>query len=78
MKVAIDAIYENGTFRPIQNSALNLSNGQQVRITVEDAIEPEVLRLAAQVYQGLTEEEIEKIEQVSFKRGEFFRSESSN
>lgn len=76
MKLAIDAIYENGTFRPIQRELLKLSDGQQVRITVEDESEPDVLRLAARVYEGLSSEEIDEIERIALNRGDFFGGRS--
>ena len=36
MKHAIDAIYENGAFRPVQRDAVTIADGQRVRITVDD------------------------------------------
>ncbi|MEZ6151853.1 MAG: antitoxin family protein [Pirellulaceae bacterium] len=72
MKHAIDAIYENGTFRPIQFDAVAIADGQRVRITVDDECEPEALRLAMNVYEGLSDVDIDEIEQIAFDRGDFF------
>jgi len=72
MKHAIDAIYENGTFRPIQRDAVAIADGQRVRITIDDDCEPQALRLAVGVYDGLSDKEIDEIEQISLDRGNFF------
>ena len=72
MTHAIDAIYENGAFRPIQADAIGIAEGQRVRLTIDDQDEPEALRLAAQVYAGLSEQEIEEIERIAFDRSNFF------
>ena len=71
MRHAIDAIYENGAFRPVQRDLLDIADGQRVRITVddEDECEPEALRLAVSVYDGLSENEIEEIERIALDRG---------
>lgn len=47
MKHAIEAIYENGAFRPIQSDAVAIADGQLVRITIDDQCEPDALRPAA-------------------------------
>jgi len=72
MKQAIDAIYENGAFRPIQRGALAITDGQRVRITVDDGCEPEALRLAMTVYDGLSDNDIDEIEQIALDRRTFF------
>jgi predicted DNA-binding antitoxin AbrB/MazE fold protein len=72
MKQAIDAVYENGSFRPVQHGAIALSNGQRVKITIDDENEPEALKLATDVYAGLSEDEIDDIEQIALDRGHFF------
>ena len=63
MKHAIDAIYANGAFRPVQRDAVTIADGQRVRITVDDECEPEALRLAMTVYDGLSDHDIDEIEQ---------------
>jgi len=75
MTKKVDAVYEDGAFRPIENSALSLKDGTRVRLTVEqvtDAPEPDVLRLAAEVYAGLSEEDVAEIERIATERGSFF------
>ena len=73
MKQTINAIYENGVFRPLKSP--EISEGQQVRLIVEttsDLTPEDLLELAAQVYQGLSAEQIDEIEQIALKRGDFF------
>ena len=78
MKHAIDAIYENGTFRPIERNAVAIADGQRVRITVDDQCEPEALRLAMTVYDGLSDNDIDEIEQIALHRGNFFGTRSAD
>ena len=78
MKHTIDAIYEKGIFRPIRREAISIVEGHQVRITVEDEVEPDALRLAMAVYDGLTDKEIGEIEQIALARSKLFRNRSSD
>jgi predicted DNA-binding antitoxin AbrB/MazE fold protein len=77
MKNAIDAVYENGAFRPLQPESVVVPNGQIVRLTIEDETEPEQLRLAAQVYEGLSASEIDEIEHIALDRSNFFGSRNA-
>jgi len=72
MQHAIEAIYENGSFRPVHRERLAIAEGQRVRITLDDEADPEVLRLALSVYDGLCDKDIEDIERISLARGSFF------
>ncbi len=78
MKHAIDAVYENGAFRPLQPDAVAIPDGQRVRITINDEDEPEALRLASHVYDGLSSEEIKEIEQIALDRRDFFGRRSAD
>lgn len=78
MDQTIDAIYENGTFRPVQPDAVHIPEGQRVRVTISDAEGSEALRLAAQVYEGLSEREIDEIEQIALDRSRFFGPRSAD
>ncbi len=61
---SIEAVYEHGVFRPVSPMGAGLAEGQTVRLVVEVVGQPEaILALAADVYQGLTPDEIEAIEQ---------------
>ncbi|MGH8563639.1 MAG: antitoxin AF2212-like protein [Gammaproteobacteria bacterium] len=59
MKQTIDAIYDNGTFKPVDPAKVHLLKGQRVTLVVDDQLPPEPLRLAARVYDGLSGQEIE-------------------
>jgi len=75
MKQILDAIYENGVFKP--SLPPNLPDGQHVRLEIETPSEcsPEdLLELASQVYDGLSNSEIEEIEQIALERRDFFRN----
>jgi predicted DNA-binding antitoxin AbrB/MazE fold protein len=77
MKQAIDAVYENGTFRPIGTDAVQLPEGQRVRITVVEPAQ-DVLKLASAVYAGLSPDEIDELERIAMQRGNFFGSRSND
>ncbi len=73
MKQTLKAIYKNGVFKPLEHPAT--PEGQQVQLVVETIPEdsPEdLLELAAQVYQGLSDGEIAEIEQIALNRRDFF------
>ncbi|RJQ48362.1 MAG: DUF104 domain-containing protein [Desulfobacteraceae bacterium] len=66
----IEAVYEHGGFRPTAPVDLNLSEGQKVRLVVKPIEKPDdILALAAQVYEGLSDEQIDSIEHHSRRRG---------
>jgi predicted DNA-binding antitoxin AbrB/MazE fold protein len=70
-----EAVYEKGVFRPLL-AIPELSEGQRVRIAVEfsrDADTEEILELAASVYDGLPEQDVNKIENIALNRKTFFR-----
>lgn len=69
----VDAIYQDGSFRLIRPKEIPLREGQSVRLTIETEEKEEgVLELAAEVYQGLTDRQIDEIEKVALDRSEFF------
>jgi predicted DNA-binding antitoxin AbrB/MazE fold protein len=72
MTQVYEAIYENGVFRPLAPLASSLVEGQQVRIVVEAETPKDILNLAAQVYEGLSEEEIEEVERIALDMFPFF------
>ncbi|MBD2778144.1 antitoxin family protein [Iningainema tapete] len=78
MKQIVDAIYENGVFRPLKNP--EISDGEKVRLTVETSslLTPEeMLELAAQVYQDLSAEQVDEIEKIALERCDFFGEKSA-
>ncbi len=71
----LDAIFENGAFRPIGDAEVNLSNGTRVRLTVEPIpldSGSNVLDLAAKVYAGLSHEDVADVERIATDRTNFF------
>jgi predicted DNA-binding antitoxin AbrB/MazE fold protein len=73
MRETINAIYENGVFKPYKRP--DISDGQSVRLIVESISETpaeDMLELAAQVYNGLSSQDIDEIEQIALNRRDFF------
>lgn len=69
MKQTMEAVYVNGVFKPLH--APELSEGQHVRLEIETPVEEssdDLLDLAAKVYEGLSDEEIDAIERISTRR----------
>ena len=67
----LDAIYENGAFRPVSDANITLSDGAIVRLTVEPIhqdVGQHVLDLAAKVYAGLSDEDVADIERIATDR----------
>jgi predicted DNA-binding antitoxin AbrB/MazE fold protein len=66
MTQTLEAIYENGNFRPLK--APQLAEGQFVQLVIQSqsATSPdEILLIAASVYEGLSEPEIQAVEQIA-------------
>jgi predicted DNA-binding antitoxin AbrB/MazE fold protein len=73
MTQTVEAVYQNGSFRLVKPEEIPLREGQNVRLTIEtDENRDDVLALAAKVYEGLSEEEINEVEEIAFDRKEFF------
>ncbi len=78
MSETLEAIDENGVFKPVK--APRISEGQHVRLTVETALEAppeELLKLAAEVYQELSDKEIQEIETIALNRTNFIQRQVS-
>jgi predicted DNA-binding antitoxin AbrB/MazE fold protein len=74
MRQTIDAVFDNGSFKPVDRLPLPFSQGQRVKLIVETPSESQMdlIELAAQVYDGLSEEQIDEVEQIALDRKEFF------
>jgi len=74
MQQTVEAIYESGRFRLIDPADLQLFEGQKVRLIIEppDQSATNPLDLAAQVYEGLSDSQIEEIERIALDRDDFF------
>ncbi len=73
MGQTIIAVYQNGTFRPLASVPEEIMEGQTVRLTLSDKEESaaEIMRLAQDFYEGLSEEDINEIEAVALDRSNF-------
>jgi len=74
MTQTIEAIYQNGIFKPLNPVSEEIAEGETVNITINDKkFSPdEMLKLASQVYEGLSEEDINEIERIALDRSSFF------
>lgn len=73
MQQIVEAVYENGIFRPLK--VPELSEGQEVQLIIQskNKISPDqMLRLAAETYEGFSTEQIQDIEQIVLERQNFF------
>ena len=70
----IEAIYQNGIFKPLNPISEEIAEGETVEIIIkEKRLSPdEMLKLAGQVYEDLSDEDIEEIERIALDRSNFF------
>ena len=80
MTQTVEAVFEDGSFKPVDDSSLPFSEGQRVKLTVEVPSETKdnLVELAGQVYEGLSEEDISEIERLALNRGNFFHDRLSS
>lgn len=75
MRQTIKARYRDGILQPLE--PLALANDAEVQVTVETTTAlvsaEDILRRAADVYQGLTAQEIAQVEAIALDRRHFFR-----
>ncbi len=74
MRQTIKARYHDGVLQPLE--PLVLTDDAEVQVTVDTELTlgaVEILRRAAQVYQGLTADEITQVESIALDRQRFFR-----
>ena len=77
MPQTCEAIYENGVFRPVRDLPASICEGQRVRLVLEIDEATDILELAAQVYSGLSDEQVLEIEQIALERRDFFNKTGS-
>jgi predicted DNA-binding antitoxin AbrB/MazE fold protein len=79
MTQTLDAVFKDGSFKPVNNGSLPFSEGQRVKLTVEVPTEKreDLLGLAGEVYEGLSDKDIDEVESIALKRGSFFHDEST-
>lgn len=74
MSKTIEAIFENGVLRPLQE--LIIPEHQRLSITInslEKQSPQDIIRLADQVFAGLSQEDVVEIEKMALNRTNFFR-----
>jgi predicted DNA-binding antitoxin AbrB/MazE fold protein len=72
VKSSMDAVYQDGVFRPV--SSPELPEGERVRLTIERVAQStpdDILRLASQVYEGLSQQDIDEDEDMARHRALF-------
>lgn len=74
MTQTLDAVFTDGSFKPLNNGSLPFAEGQRVKLTVETPAEAhdDLIELVAQIYDGLTEEDVNEIERLALDRRGFF------
>ena len=74
MSQIIEAIFQNGTFRPLGEVDPAFYEGEEVVINVESrqkGVNP-IMKLAENFYEGLSEKDIDDIERIALNRSNFF------
>lgn len=74
MTQTIEAIYQNGIFKPLQPLSEEIAEGKKVKMTLEsdtDETNP-IMKLAEDFYEGLSEQDIDEIETIALDRSNFF------
>lgn len=70
----IEAIFQNGVFKPLQPVTDEVQEGETVVIRVEERPKSSdrIKKLASEVYEGLSDEDIKEIERIALDRSSFF------
>ena len=76
MTRVLQAVYEGGVLRPLEDPGLE----EHQRVLLEIRIEPRQTGSSAleawhQVYEGLSDDEIAEVETIALDRGQFFRED---
>ncbi len=82
MTQTIEAIYQNGMFKPLNPISEEIAEGEKVKLVVETEQENEevnpIMKLAENFYDGLSEEDIKEIEKIALDRSNFFGDRKPN
>lgn len=73
MQQIVEAVYENGIFRP--REVPELSEGQEVQLIIQSKKKlnsDQILKLAADVYEEFSIVQIQEVEQIALDRQHFF------
>lgn len=76
MTKTVEAIFENGVFKPV--TPLNISEHKRVTLIIEYNKEEvlDILSLASVIYDGLSPQDIEDIETLALDRSHFSRDDN--
>lgn len=72
MTHTIEAIYQNGIFKPLKPISEEISEGKKVKLVVEVEEENPIIKLAENFYEGLSKEDVDEIERIALDRSNFF------
>lgn len=74
MTQTLDAVFEDGRFKPVDNGSLPFAEGQRVKLIIEIPAEPDgdLIELAGRVYEGLSDKEVDEVEGQARDRSNFF------
>lgn len=72
MTQTIEAIYQNGMFKPLNPISESITEGEKVKLIVEVEEVNSIMQLAENFYEGLSEEDIDEIEKIALDRSNFF------
>ena len=74
MSEVIDAVFIDGNFKPLNGARITLAEGQRVRLIVETPpdSDKDLVELAGQVYEGLSDDQVDEIETIAVDRSNFF------
>ena len=74
MTRTIEAIYQNGMFKPLNPVSEEIIESKTVEITIsEKKLSPEeMFELASHVYEGPSEKDIDEVERIALDRTNFF------
>ena len=70
MKHSVDAVYEHGSLKLLE--AVDLREGQRVRVELHTEEDEDPLEVLARVYDGLSEREVEAVEDAILNRQPLF------
>lgn len=70
MKHSVDAVYEHGSLKLLE--AVDLREGQRVRVELHTEEDEDPLEILAGVYDGLSEREIVEVEDAILNRRPLF------
>ena len=79
MSQTIEAIYQNGMFKPLNPVPEEITEGKEVILNIKTREESanEIMKAAENFYEGLSDSDIAEIENVMLDRSNFFGDRKS-